>query len=86
MESTESTEYTENLNWTPVVSNSGSIDETAFDENKCLVKFKNGGIYEYDNVSPELYDEFLATHPSADISSGQFFIRNIRTLPFKKIS
>lgn len=75
----------ENLNWTPVVSNSGNIVETAFDDNICFVKFQNGGVYEYSNVSPELYGEFLATHPSADTSSGQFFIKHIRLLPFKKI-
>ncbi len=46
------------------------------------VEFNDGNVYEYDDVEPEVYEEFMA----AD-SHGRFFLANIRdNYPYRKLS
>ncbi|MCW5959275.1 MAG: KTSC domain-containing protein [Pyrinomonadaceae bacterium] len=67
---------------------SSNLDAAAYDAQtgELIVKFKNGGAYRYENVSPELFDKFRATFdPESGESAGRFFSQNIRQLPAEKI-
>lgn len=64
---------------------SSNLQGASYDaENQTLqVQFKNG-IYEYSDVSPELYANFEATFDT-DESSGKFFNQFIKQKPYKKL-
>lgn len=53
---------------------------------KLQVKFRNG-VYEYEGVTPQVYQDFEATFdkPSSEASSGKYFQQNIKALKFKKL-
>lgn len=53
-------------------------------KSKAIVEFKNGGLYEYEGVKPEVFTEFEKTFQTDD-SSGKFFMKNIRPLKFQKL-
>jgi hypothetical protein len=61
---------------------STNISEIGYlpDKKVLRVKFKNGGIYEYSDVSEKDHDEFW----KAD-SIGQYFHQHIRGKSFKKV-
>lgn len=51
------------------------------EENKLLVEFNNGSIYEYENVPWEIFTKFRLSE-----SQGSYFSKNIsRTYKYKKI-
>lgn len=58
------------------IEGSETIDQVCYknDEKKMLIKFKSGGIYEYDSVSNPLYVRFMAAE-----SKGKFFAQYIKT-------
>jgi hypothetical protein len=70
----------------PIKSKSGNLVSAGYDpQTQTLqVRFKGGSLYEYSNIKPELYDQFEATFQT-EASSGSFFHRNFRNLPFRKI-
>ena len=64
---------------------SSNLDSAAYDgADKCQVKFKSGGVYEYSGVKPETWKEFEATFQTKD-SSGKFFRTHIQKPEFKKL-
>ncbi len=62
---------------------SSNITHVGYDPaaKRLTVAFKSGGIYDYDGVSPETHQLFMA----AD-SKGKHFRDHISKLPFKKRS
>ncbi len=68
---------------------SGTLKEASDDdENKKMqLRFERSGLYEFSGVAPELWQEFSATfdQPSDKASSGRFFAKHIRSLPYKKL-
>lgn len=64
---------------------STNLLEASFNANekKMLVRFRGGGLYEYD-VTPEEYAEFAKTFQTEE-SSGKHFHKNFRTRAFRKV-
>lgn len=63
---------------------SSNLQEAAYDGvSKARVKFKNG-TYEYEGVTPKIWEEFSATFQSSE-STGNYFNQFIKPLPFKKV-
>lgn len=50
-----------------------SIKEIGYNDGELLVKFRDGSLYRYQNVSEEIYNKFLAA-----TSKGMFFVDNIQ--------
>lgn len=78
------------FNYQPVNSESGNIVEAGYDgAGRVRVRFSNGNLYEYGNddapVAAELYAAFAETFAAKENSSGSFFYKYIRPLPFRKI-
>ena len=72
--------------FTPIQSS--YLDSASYDgTDKLQVKLKNGSIYEYSGVKPDVYNQFEETFDkdSKEASSGRFFTANIKPLPFKKV-
>ena len=48
------------MNWMPVYGSS-NVSSIGYDipRRECWVRFHSGATYVYENVSPEVYDEFL---------------------------
>lgn len=59
---------------------SSAIESVAHEGETLTVNFRNGGSYEYDRVSKETFDEFLAAP-----SMGRYFQANFRKLPYRKV-
>jgi hypothetical protein len=56
------------------------LKTTYFKEAQRLyIAFNRGGTYSYENVSPELYEQFENAE-----SQGKFFIANIKNHPYRK--
>ena len=53
---------------------SSNIDMVGYEDRKLVVKFLNGNIYNYDNVSQEIYDDMMEA-----ASIGSYFHRVIKT-------
>lgn len=52
---------------------SSNIDAISHDGKKLRVKFKSGGVYEYDDVTDQEFTEFAQAE-----SPGKYFIANIK--------
>lgn len=64
---------------------SSNLESAAYDgKDKCQVKFKSGGTYEYSGIKPETWKQFESTFQTKD-SSGKFFRANIQKAEFKKL-
>lgn len=73
-------------NFQPV--NSSNIESVAYDGTNLLqVKFKSGGVYQYEGVFPQLYGWFAETFDKdpKEKSSTAFFNENIKSLKFTRI-
>ena len=64
---------------------SSNLSAAKYENGTLSVKFRNGGHYEYSDVSPELYEKFAQTFDTKE-SSGKFLHTHIRPLKYKKIS
>ena len=61
---------------------SSNIDAVAYHRGHTLIRFKSGGVYEYENTP---YHQFLELAKSE--SAGQYFHRHFRgKFPYRKIS
>jgi hypothetical protein len=64
---------------------SSNIAEAGYDgTSKVQIKFKGGGVYEYEGIEPEVWREFEKTFQSKD-SSGKFFLQHIKKDKFRKL-
>lgn len=75
-------DYNLNASWHDVVSS--NLQSVAYDEEKSLlyVRFLNGGVYYYENVPKELYDQLLGAE-----SAGKYLNAFIKPhYAFKKLS
>jgi len=64
---------------------STALKEAWYDgTSKAQVVFKNGGVYEYDEITPEVWKGFEDTFQT-DASSGKFFRANIQSAKFRKL-
>jgi len=60
-----------------VYSSSNVLQTTYFPiAQRLYISFNRGGVYSYENVSPELYEEFKIAE-----SQGKFFIKEIKNKP-----
>lgn len=50
------------------------------DDNLLLIKFNNGNLYMYENVSKEMYTKMMGSE-----SIGKYFHANIKPLPTTRI-
>lgn len=63
---------------------SSNIDTVEYDPDTYVLRvgFKNGGIYEYEGVMPEVVEEMMSAS-----SQGSYFHRNIRmNYPYTKVN
>jgi len=61
---------------------SSNVQAVGYDPIRSIleVEFHNGGIYQYEGVTPEIYDQLMSAS-----SKGQFLHRVIRGFPFKRV-
>ena len=59
---------------------SSNIQAVYFNEEGLYVKFHNGGVYNYPDVTDTLYNDFVTAE-----SLGKFFHKNIKSLDFNKV-
>jgi hypothetical protein len=60
---------------------SSSLRSVGFEGNRLRVEFKNGGVYEFDDIDEATFNAMMEAP-----SPGAFFAANIRNRSFTKVS